>query len=73
MVKHNYDCTRVFKNYDKDCPRCQELAQGAKPRESWHKRYFDNKKKEEERFANALKNHDCKVSGCMPICTFGDW
>lgn len=34
-VVHKEDCKRVFKNYDMDCPRCVELANGAKPRDAW--------------------------------------
>lgn len=32
---HKEDCKRVFKRYDADCPRCQELMGGAKPRDAW--------------------------------------
>jgi hypothetical protein len=32
---HSENCKRVFKKYDKECPRCQELANGAEPREAW--------------------------------------
>lgn len=34
-TKHRLDCERVFKRYDADCPRCQELASGADPRGGW--------------------------------------
>lgn len=34
-VIHKSACSRVFKNYDASCPRCQELIQGAKPRDAW--------------------------------------
>ena len=35
-TRHNVDCERVFNRYDMNCPRCRELASGAKPREGWH-------------------------------------
>lgn len=73
MIKHKYDCSRIFKNYDKTCPRCIELIAGAEPRSSWHTAYFKRKREEEARFVKALKNHNCAEAGCMPICTFGDW
>ena len=34
-TKHRNDCSRVFKNYDLKCSRCQELAAGAPAREGW--------------------------------------
>lgn len=34
-VVHKADCGRVFKKYDASCPRCQELMQGAEPRNAW--------------------------------------
>lgn len=36
-VKHNHLCTMTFGNLSKhsDCPRCEELKQGAAPRKGW--------------------------------------
>jgi hypothetical protein len=48
------------------CPRCDELIAGAAPVQ-WHKA---------TRFSytiDEIRSHDCKKSGCLPICTFGDW
>jgi hypothetical protein len=73
ITKHKEDCNRVFKNYDLTCPRCIELANGSKPREGWQKKYYENKAGEEARFLQALKNHDCEKSGCLPICVAFDW
>jgi len=73
MTKHKPDCKRVFKNYDKTCPRCIELMNGAKARKGWQADYFKRKKENEIRQSKEIKNHDCKKSGCMSICTFGDW
>lgn len=73
MIKHIDDCTRVFKNYDPKCKRCDELKNGAKPRAGWQKSYFENKKQNEERFTRQLKNHNCEKSNCGVICTAFDW
>jgi len=35
---HKNGCERVFKNYDKSCARCQELAGGSPAREGWGER-----------------------------------
>lgn len=51
------------------CPRCEELKNGAKPREMRGSR---NRRMENERVLAILK-HDCKKSGCAIVCTFGDW
>ncbi len=58
-----------FGRLSPDCARCRELSTGA-PRRQWSstKRTIEN-----ARFLAALKAHDCKKSGCLPICTFGDW
>lgn len=68
-IVHKSNCARVFSRYDNTCPRCLELINGAKPRDSW----TAAKDRREAAFAKALKAHNCKKSGCMPICTFGDW
>lgn len=51
------------------CPRCDELLSGAKPRAGWGG---------QKRLSPWLRNlpsaaHNCRASGCGPICTFGDW
>jgi hypothetical protein len=66
---HRDGCTRVFKSYDLDCPRCQELASGAKPRRGWG----DSKREFEAQSLRAIRTHDCKRAGCGLVCTFGDW
>jgi hypothetical protein len=52
------------------CPRCDELTQGAKPRE-----WASNRKAQEDaHFYNRLREHDCTTSNCNPLCcTYGDW
>ena len=34
-IIHKQDCKRIFSRYDLTCPRCQELQNGASPREGW--------------------------------------
>jgi hypothetical protein len=53
----------------KECPRCFELSVGA-PRVEWA---GTRKAQADARFLSALKAHSCSASGCLPICTFGDW
>jgi len=51
------------------CARCDELAKGAPARQGWG----SQKRQEAARFTRDLKAHNCAVSGCGPVCTFGDW
>lgn len=67
-TKHKHNCKRAFSNYDMTCPRCKELSEGLPARDGWNSR----KDREYANFVNRLENHDCKKSGCGPICTFGD-
>lgn len=64
---HNHQV--VFGKRVDGCPRCEQLARGAAPVKGWGTR----KKEQEAEFTRALKAHDCKVSNCGPVCTFGDW
>jgi len=73
ITKHKDNCRRVFKQYDKDCPRCQELMKGAKPRKGWQYDYFRRKKEEDKRRSEDIRNHDCKKAGCGVVCTYGEW
>ena len=59
-TKHSDACTRVFKNYDMSCPRCQELAQGSKARGGWQKSYYENKKRNDAVFSAHLKAQHCE-------------
>ena len=51
------------------CARCDELRAGAKARQGYNARA----KADEARFRRELAAHDCKRSGCMMVCTFGDY
>jgi hypothetical protein len=51
------------------CARCDELDNGAQP-VVWS----GTRRAREERAAIAVvRAHDCAVSRCGPVCTFGDW
>lgn len=73
QTKHNSDCSRAFKNYDRNCPRCQELIGGAKARPGWS----DSKRRFEAQSVAAIHAHfasEAHLSGKFgPVCTFGDW
>lgn len=68
-ITHKDDCARVFKNYDLSCPRCQQLASGAKPRLGWN----HTKLQQEAMQLRAIRSHNCVVANCGSVCTFGDW
>lgn len=70
-TKHLYNCARVFKRYDPYCPRCQELANGAAPREGWSdfKRAFEKRQAEYD----AKHRKECSREKCGPVCTYGEW
>lgn len=68
-TEHKADCKRVFARYDESCPRCFELKIGAPARQGWG----DFRRAMERRSIAAIRAHDCKASGCMLICTFGEW
>lgn len=78
MTKHSPDCKRVFKKYDPECPRCQELAAGASPRKGWQADYYSRKQREESSRERAHAAHFAPGGPhargeCGPVCTFGDW
>jgi hypothetical protein len=73
VTKHSVDCNMAFGRKDPSCPRCQELMAGAAPRAGWQKSYYANKTAQEAAQRSAIRHHDCKVSGCSVVCTFGDW
>lgn len=66
-TKHTHPV--IFGRRVAGCPRCAELDAGAPPIE-WSSTI---RKREELRRIREIREHDCKRSGCMPICTFGDW
>lgn len=68
-TKHSPSCRRVFSRYDLTCPRCIELSTGSAPRQGWN----SPRKAADLALSQAIANHDCKKSGCLPICTAFDW
>lgn len=53
----------------KTCSRCFELQMGAPRCEGWG----GSKRADEAQRIREIAAHDCRRSGCLPICTFGDW
>ena len=51
------------------CPRCEELKAGA-PSRSWG---GSLKRQNEARQSEAIRVHDCRLSHCGVVCTFGEW
>ena len=66
-TKHTHPV--IFGRRVVDCPRCIELANGAKPIQ-WSGARKDELEAEQIR---AIRAHDCVTSHCGPVCTFGDW
>ena len=50
------------------CPRCDELLAGAEP-----VRWATSRAQIDRQRIAEIRTHDCKRSGCGPVCTFGDW
>lgn len=73
-TKHNYNCTRVFKNYDLNCLRCLELKNGSKPRDGWQKDYYARKAREDNFDREFRTRHfNSEAHKNEVVCTFGDW
>ena len=79
-VTHSTECKRVFSRYDKDCPRCQELMNGAEARRGWgtvmvNGRYINRRQHEEAQTIAAIRAHD--FDGCAKknggVCTHFDY
>ena len=59
----------VFGRKVDGCPRCTELKLGM-PARQW--RGYGRAQMDAQRVAD-IRAHDCKRSGCMVVCTFGDY
>jgi len=66
-TKHTHQV--VFGRRVEDCPRCIELAAGAAPIQ-WR---GSQRKAQDAAHIAAIRAHDCKRSGCGPVCTAFDW
>lgn len=56
----------VFGRKTPSCPRCDELLNGAAPI-VWRQHNAEAQRLHE------IRSHDCRVSRCGPVCTFGDY
>jgi hypothetical protein len=69
-TQHKPDCQMAFGRKDPSCPRCQELLAGSPPRQApWFKRAAQQR----ETTLRSIRMHNCRLAGCGPVCTFGDW
>lgn len=71
MTKHNSTCKMAFGRPSKhtECPRCEELKAGSKPRAGWgNNRSIQAKIAQYDRI-----KHICSERCSQPICTFGEW
>jgi hypothetical protein len=67
-TKHNHEL--IFGRRVAGCPRCAELDAGAPARQGWGAK----KRADEARRLAAIRNHNCKASGCNAVCcTAFDW
>lgn len=67
-TKHKVGCKMAFGRKDPSCARCMELKLGAAPR-SWG----PSRAQRDARLCEEIRRHDCKKSGCGPVCAFGEW
>jgi len=66
-TKHNHQL--VFGKREAGCPRCDELNNGAPAVKGWGQA----RKEAERNLAQAIRNHNCKVSRCSIVCTAFQW
>jgi hypothetical protein len=77
-VQHAPDCRMAFGRKDPNCPRCQELLQGAQPRAGWQRDYFARKTRQEKQRAAEIREHFAPGGRhdrglCGPVCTAFDY
>lgn len=71
-TKHTPDCKMSFGRLDPTCARCIELASGAPRRDAGWSTYKRRQQQEAQRTRD-IREHDCKRSGCGPVCTAFEW
>ena len=71
MTRHDDRCRMAWGKAKPEtgCPRCLELARGAKPRAGWG----DAARRVDAQRIEEIRAHDCTRSGCGPVCTAFDW
>jgi hypothetical protein len=67
---HRFDCRRVFSRYDRECPRCLELVNGAPARKGWGPSQDQIRCQEINAHFSGTKHLS---GGCGIVCTFGEW
>lgn len=65
---HMAGCKMAFGRKDPNCPRCRELLNGAPPRQ-----WAPSRAQLDAQRCREIRNHNCTVSRCGPVCTYGDW
>ena len=71
-TRHAADCKMVFGRKDANCPRCQELMAGSKPRAGWIG-FKERDRRACIEIAAHFASHRHLSGGCGPVCTFGEW
>ena len=69
-IIHKADCLRVFSRYDRECPRCQELINGAPARKGWG---LSNDARRCIEIDSHFTSEKHLSGGCGVVCTFGEW
>lgn len=82
FTRHNHDDGKAMpwgrKKPPGECPRCDELRAGAKPREAHPAIKASIRRRElDEQSSLAIREHFAsdkhRSGGCGPVCTYGDW
>ncbi|MFG1659122.1 hypothetical protein ACGFIY_21575 [Micromonospora chersina] len=76
LTKHTCNRGRgpAFGRKTPGCPRCDELLNGAPPRDAHPAIQAVKRKRDAEAFeAAAIRAHNCAITGCGRVCTFGQW
>jgi hypothetical protein len=56
-----------------ECPRCDELHDGAEPRSLGWVDARNTRQFHDEQRARDIANHDCVKARCSSVCTAFDW
>lgn len=72
-LKHSNECKMAFGRKDANCPRCQELLNGAKARAGWQSKYYAEQQQQLAAIRAHYNSHKHLSGACGPVCTFGDY